>query len=66
MLDGTNINWSNCWRGTFLLLLLGGFFGCIGWVELGKFFGIVGGIAFIVMFVVRFDDFKDFMDQNSK
>lgn len=66
MLEGTNINWTNCWRGTFIILLLAAFFGCIGWGAIGNFLGFIGGIAFIIMLVIRFDDFTEFMDSGNR
>jgi hypothetical protein len=66
MLDATKINWPNCWRITFILLLLALFAGMAGYDSLAHFLGGVGGVAFIFMLVIRFDDFTEFMDSGNR
>ena len=59
-----NWNWKNCWRITFILILLSAFFYCMQWEAIAKCIGTAGGIAFILMFVIRFDDVKEWGDRN--
>jgi hypothetical protein len=49
-------NWKNCWRITFILLLIGAFFSCMDWKIAANVFGGLGGVTFILMFVIRFKD----------
>lgn len=60
--DG-NVKWINCWRIAWILLLTAAFFGAIlQWTQAAKFLGAIGGVTFIAMFVIRFEDVKEFMD----
>jgi hypothetical protein len=60
------VKWKNYWRATWILLLLAVFFGCMDWVDIAKGFGAIGGIFFIFMFVIRFDDVKAWGERNEK
>ena len=60
-------NWKNCWRITFILLLLAIMFITIdGCQQLGRYLGIAGGVCLILMFVIRFEDFVAFMDADDR
>ena len=59
-------NWANCWRITFILLLVSMFFGCLGWEIISQALGAVGGVAFIILFVVRFEDVQKVMDAGNR
>ena len=53
-----NWNWKNCWRITFILILLSIFFDFLNLETVSKIFCYIGGVAFIIMLVVRFDDWR--------
>jgi putative Ca2+/H+ antiporter (TMEM165/GDT1 family) len=60
-------NWTNCWRATFIMLLLAFLFGAIMGMELlGKILGGIGGVMFVIMVVVRFEDVVKVMDETDK
>ena len=54
-------NWANCWRATFILLLVAGLFGFVDQIVVAHILGLIGGIFFIAMCVIRFDDVKKFV-----
>ena len=63
MSDYEKWNWPNCWRVTFILLMLAFFFGVVmDWTTVGKMFAFFGGVSLILMVVIRFEDVYNFFD----
>jgi hypothetical protein len=64
MFDYVKINWKNCWRLAFILLFLAGFFEMIMDMEqTARVLFCIGGPLFIILFVIRIDDVREFMDR---
>lgn len=55
-------NYINCWRGTFIVLLIAFICHAFEMIQAAKFLGFIGMAAFAIMFVIRFEDVLKFLD----
>ena len=58
------LNSKNSWRAAFILLLWAFVFNLVHATRLAEICGVSGGLLFVFMCVVRFEDVAEFLDRS--